>query len=63
MMIESLSASGAAVMNMSGLSRKFLSHTILPVSLSVAITRESIDATEITRLFQSATPRLRSSLS
>ena len=39
--MESLVASGAAVSSRSGWSPIFLSHTILPVSLSVAITRVS----------------------
>ena len=41
MMIESLSASGAALISMPSWSSRFLSQTILPVSLSVAITRPS----------------------
>ncbi len=59
-MMVSLSASGAAVISIPSWSRRFLSHTILPVSLSVAMTRPSRPVTEITRLLHSATPRLRS---
>ena len=59
-MMESFSASGAAEISMPSWSRRFLSHTILPVSLSVAMTRPSSPVTEMTRLPHSATPRLRS---
>src|SRR5215471_391423 len=60
MMMESFSASGAAVISRSGWSPSFLSQTIWPLSLSVAITRPSSPVTEMTRLLHSATPRLRS---
>ena len=60
-MIESLSASGAALsVDVAAGRRRFLSQTILPVSLSVAMTRPSWPVTEMTRLPHSATPRLRS---
>ncbi len=60
MTMECSSASGAAVSSRSGWSPSFLSQTIWPLSLSVAMTLASRPATEMTRLPHSATPRLRS---
>src|SRR2546428_12052503 len=48
--MESLSASGAALSDISVLSLRFLSQTIFPVSLSVAMTRPSRLVSEMTRL-------------
>ena len=60
MISESFNANGAAVNSMSGWSAIRRSHTTLPVSRFVAMTRLSSPVTETTRPPQSATPRLRS---
>ena len=61
MMILSLIASGADVKVTSGVSGNEVSHTTLPVSLSVAMMRAGvIPAPEMTRLPHKAAPRLRS---
>ena len=53
----SFTTSGAAVSSTVGWSCMLVSHTTLPVSLFVPMTREGHPATEITRLPHNATPR------